>query len=88
MRARNVAQSREVTKIVLKPHPARPAELGRLIRNHWSVESSCHHLLDVTYREDHCQARDKAAADSLTLMREISSKVLKTSSVRYQSNIL
>jgi len=54
------------------------AELGRLIRNHWSVENQCHHLLDVTYHEDHCQVRDKAAAHNLTLMRELSTKVLKS----------
>lgn len=55
------------------------AELGRLIRNHWSVENQCHHLLDVTFREDHCQVRDKTAAHNLSLMRELSSKVLKSS---------
>ncbi len=54
------------------------AELGRLIRNHWAVENQCHHLLDVTYHEDHCQVRDKAAAHNLTLMRELSTKVLKS----------
>ncbi len=58
------------------------AELGRLIRNHWSVENQCHHLLDVTYHEDHCQVRDKAAAHNLTLMREISTKVLKSSPLK------
>ena len=58
---------------------ASAAELGGLIRNHWSVENQCHHLLDVTYHEDHCQVRDKTAAHNLTLMREMSAKVLKTS---------
>ena len=58
------------------------AELGRLIRNHWSVENQCHHLLDVTYHEDHCQVRDKTAAHNLTLMRELSAKVLKSSHVK------
>jgi len=58
------------------------AELGRLIRNHWSVENQCHHLLDVTYHEDHCQVRDKTAAHNLTLMRELSAKVLRSSHVK------
>ncbi len=58
------------------------AEMGRLIRNHWSVENQCHHLLDVTYHEDHCQVRDKVAAHNLTLMRELSTKVLKSSAVK------
>lgn len=31
------------------------AALGRFIGNDWSVENQWHHLLDVTYLEDHCQ---------------------------------
>jgi predicted transposase YbfD/YdcC len=61
---------------------ASAAELGRLIRNHWSVENQCHHLLDVTYHEDHCQVRDKTAAHNLTLIRELSAKVLRSSKVK------
>ena len=61
---------------------ASAVELGHLIRNHWSVENQCHHLLDVTYHEDHCQVRDKAAAHNLTLLRELSTKVLKSSPVK------
>jgi len=32
----------------LSSSKADATELGRLIRNHWSVENQCHHLLDVT----------------------------------------
>lgn len=66
----------------LSSRKASAAELGRLIRNHWSVENKCHHLLDVTFREDHCQVRDKTAAHNLTLLRERSAKVLKNSPVK------
>ncbi len=66
----------------LSSSKADAAELGRLIRNHWSVENQCHHLLDVTYHEDHCQVRDQAAAHNLTLMRELSTKVLKSSPLK------
>ncbi len=45
-------------------------------------ENQCHHLLDVTYHEDHCQVRDKSAAHNLTLLRELSTKVLKTRPVK------
>jgi predicted transposase YbfD/YdcC len=58
------------------------AELGRLIRNHWSVENQCHHLLDVTYHEDHRQVRDQTARHNLTLLREISPKRSRTSAVK------
>jgi hypothetical protein len=46
------------------------------------VENQCHHLLDVTYHGDHCQMRDKTAVHNLTLLREISAKVLKISSLK------
>lgn len=66
----------------LSSSKASAAELGRLIRNHWSVENQCHHLLDVSYHEDHCQVRDKDAAHNLTLLRELSTKVLKSSGLK------
>ena len=66
----------------LSSSKASAAELGRLIRNHWSVENQRHHLLDVTFNEDHCQVRDKTAAHNLTLLRELSTKVLKSSSLK------
>jgi predicted transposase YbfD/YdcC len=51
--------------------------LAALIRRHWSVENQCHYVLDVTYNEDHCQVRDAHAAHNLSIVREITAKVLK-----------
>lgn len=51
--------------------------LAKVIRDHWSVENSCHHILDVTYGEDHCQVQDANAAQNLSLLREMTLKVLK-----------
>ena len=83
MRQRHAAEEPTVeTHYYLSSLKVSAAELGRLIRNHWSVENQCHHLLDVTYHEDHCQVRDKAAAHNLTLMRELSAKVLRCSKVK------
>ena len=50
--------------------------LAARIRAHWSVESA-HHVLDLTFGEDHCQVRDRTAAHNLCLLRETSSKVLR-----------
>jgi predicted transposase YbfD/YdcC len=52
-------------------------KIADAIRAHWGIENSCHHLLDVTFHEDHCQVRDRTSAHNLTLMREISAKLLK-----------
>ena len=53
--------------------------IAKLIRGHWSVENSWHHVLDVTFQEDHCQVRDGNAAQNLSIMREIALKALKGS---------
>ena len=54
------------------------AHLAQIIRGHWSVENSCHHVLDVTFQEDHCQVRDNNAAQNLSILREIAVRALKT----------
>lgn len=41
------------------------------------MENQRHHLLDVTYGEDHCQVRDANAAHNLSILREISAKAIK-----------
>jgi predicted transposase YbfD/YdcC len=57
--------------------PEQAEQIAKAIREHWAIENGCHHLLDVTYHEDHCQVRDLTAAHNLTLMREISAKLIK-----------
>lgn len=83
MRQRHGAEQPTVeTHYYLSSSRAGAAELGRLIRNHWLVENQCHHMLDVTYSEDHSQVRDASAAHNLTLLRELSTKVLKSSPLK------
>ena len=53
------------------------AHHANLIRKHWSVENTCHYVLDVTFGEDDCQVRDRGAAHNLCILRELSSKVLR-----------
>jgi predicted transposase YbfD/YdcC len=53
------------------------AHHAKLIRDHWSVENTCHHVLDVTFGEDDCQVRDRRAAHNLCVLRELSAKVLR-----------
>ena len=67
----------EETHYYLSSLPADVMRQAALIRGHWSVENSCHWVLDVTFGEDHCQVRDANAAHNLSIVREISAKVLK-----------
>ncbi len=58
--------------------PPEASHLGELIRQHWSIENQCHHVLDVTFHEDHCQVRQRLCAHNLSILRELATKVLKT----------
>ena len=57
--------------------PAAAQTLGASIRQHWTIENGCHHVLDVTWHEDHCQVRERTAAHNLTLLRELAMKLLR-----------
>lgn len=41
-------------------------------------QNRCHWVLDVTFREDHCQVRDRTAAHNLSILREMVLKVLRS----------
>lgn len=62
--------------------PADAPSLAKIIREHWAVENSCHYVLDVTYREDHCQVQDANAAQNLSLLREMTAKALRDSPLK------
>ena len=64
------------THYYLSSLPPDAEVLATRIRAHWSVESA-HHVLDLTFGEDHCQVRDRTAAHNLCILRETSSKVLR-----------
>lgn len=49
----------------------------RLIRQHWSIENSCHWVLDTLYREDHSQVRTLDAAKNFAILRRIALNLLK-----------
>ena len=42
------------------------------------MENSCHHVLDVTFQEDHCEVRDTNAAQNLSILREMALRALKS----------
>ena len=57
-------------------------KLGAGIRAHWGIENQCHHVLDVTFGEDHSPVRDVPAAHNLSLLREFAIKLLKDHSLK------
>lgn len=51
------------------------AEMGRIKREHWSVENKVHHVLDETFREDRSPA--KKSKNNLALIRKFSYNILR-----------
>lgn len=50
-------------------------EMGRIKREHWKIENSCHHVLDDTMREDRSPA--KKSKNNLALIRKIAYNILR-----------
>lgn len=52
-------------------------EMMRAVRKHWGVENSLHWVLDVAFREDHCQIRKDHGAENFAMLRHIALNPLK-----------
>ena len=50
-------------------------EMGRIKREHWSIENRLHHVLDDTFREDRSPA--KKSKNSLALLRKFAYNILR-----------
>ena len=50
--------------------------MQEIIRGHWSIENSCHWILDVVFREDDSRIRARNAAQNLTLLRKLALSML------------
>ena len=51
--------------------------MGELIRSHWEIENCLHRVLDVHFKEDACQVRNRVAAANLSLLRKLSGSILR-----------
>ena len=49
--------------------------MGRIKREHWSIENSLHHVLDDTFREDRSPA--KKSKNNLALIRKFAYNILR-----------
>ena len=63
-----------------------PAErrqrVAQIIRGHWSIENSLHHVLDVSFNEDQCRVRKGHAAENLSRLRRLSANLLRLNPTR------
>jgi predicted transposase YbfD/YdcC len=51
--------------------------LAEAVRGHWSVENSCHWVLDVVFREDESRVRTGHAPENFALLRRLANSLLQ-----------
>ena len=61
------------------------ADARRLLeinRGHWTIENSCHYILDWNYDEDRCRIRTGYGPENMTRLRRFAIGVIKSKGVR------
>jgi predicted transposase YbfD/YdcC len=58
--------------------PAQVQALARLIRQHWSIESQLHWILDVTFTEDASRIRQRHAPQTSAMLRRLAVSILSS----------
>ena len=65
--------------------PPSQADARRLLeinRGHWSIENSCHYILDWNYDEDRCRIRTGYGPENVTRLRRFAISVIKSKGVQ------
>lgn len=52
-------------------------ELARLARGHWGIENSLHWVLDMTFREDESQVRERRLGENLSWLNRVAVSLLR-----------
>ena len=58
--------------------PPKVRDLAKHLRNHWTIENSLHHTLDVTFTEDHSRIRKGNGPDITAAFRRLALSILKS----------
>jgi predicted transposase YbfD/YdcC len=61
---------------------ATPERLLRVNRGHWTIENSCHYILDWNYDEDRGRIRTGYGPENITRLRRFAIGVIKSKNVR------
>jgi predicted transposase YbfD/YdcC len=76
--------SREMAYGITSRSPAQ-ADARRLLeinRGHWTIENSCHYILDWNYDEDRCRIRTGHGPENITRLRRFAIGVIKSKGVK------
>jgi len=80
--------SREMAYGITSRPPAQ-ADARRLLeinRGHWTIENSCHYILDWNYDEDRCRIRTGYGPENITRLRRFAIGLIKSKGVRWVSS--
>ncbi|MBN2033252.1 MAG: transposase [Deltaproteobacteria bacterium] len=62
-----------------KPEEANPQQLLAINRGHWSIENSCHYILDWNFDEDRSRIRTGYGPENISRLRRFAIGVIKAS---------
>jgi predicted transposase YbfD/YdcC len=64
------------------PEQADPQRLLKVNRGHWTIENSCHYIIDWNYDEDRGRIRTGYGPENITRLRRFAIGVIKSKKVR------
>jgi predicted transposase YbfD/YdcC len=64
------------------PHQADPKRVLTTNRGHWSIENSCHYIIDWNYDEDRSRIRIGYGPENITRLRRFAVSIIKSKCVR------
>ncbi len=53
----------------------------QIVRGHWSIENSCHYILDWNFDEDRCQIKTGNGPENITCLRRLAISIIKSKRV-------
>jgi predicted transposase YbfD/YdcC len=64
-----------------KPQEVSAQKIQEVIRGHWTIENSCHYILDWNYDEDRCRIRTGYGPENITRLRKFAVSIIKSKKV-------
>jgi predicted transposase YbfD/YdcC len=64
------------------PQQADARRLLEINRGHWTIENSCHYILDWNYDEDRCRIRTGHGPENITRLRRFAISLIKSKGVK------
>ena len=64
------------------PQQADPQRVLATNRGHWSIENSCHYIIDWNYDEDRSRIRTGHGPENITRLRRFAISIIKSKAVR------